>query len=278
MRFAIGAPTVASFAEPDFLVQLAKDAEDSGWDGFFVWDHILYRPPERAAVEPWSIVAAAAAITSRVRIGVMVTALPRRSPSLMAQQVATIDQLSEGRVVFGAGLGSMADEYVAFGEDPNPRVRARKLDEGLDVLRSLWSGKPTSYSGECYRIEAPAMNPLPRQRPRPPIWIAGRWPHRAPFRRAARFDGMMPTHANHLHGSFMSVEEFAPIVEYVTNLRDGDDPFEVVMEGESQGPESLAELADRYAAVGATWWVEKLGWWRGDLETARRRVEAGPPP
>jgi alkanesulfonate monooxygenase SsuD/methylene tetrahydromethanopterin reductase-like flavin-dependent oxidoreductase (luciferase family) len=275
VRFGVGAPNVAAFAEPGFLVELATRAETAGWDGFFVWDHLFYRPPDGAAVEPWSIVAAAAAVTSRIRLGVLMTAVPRRRPSLLAQQLTTIDLLSGGRVVFGAGLGSMPEEYAGFGDDVDLAVRARKLDEALDVMCALWSGERVTHAGEFFTVNGVALRPRPAQRP--PIWIAGRWPNRAPFRRAARYDGVMPTHAAHPHGSFMTPQELQEIVTYVERHRTTGRRIAVVMEGESASARHLADLASSYAGAGLTWWVEKLGWWRGDLDVARRRVDAGPP-
>jgi len=274
LQFAVGVPTVAAFADPGFLVGLAARAEAAGWDGFFVWDHLFYRPPNTAAVEPWSIVAAAAAVTSRVRLGVLMTAVPRRRPALLAQQVATIDRLAGGRVVFGAGLGSMPEEYERLGEDGDLAVRARKLDEALEVIGDLWSGEPVTHHGEFFTVDGVAL--LPRPAERPPVWIAGRWPNRAPFRRAARFDGVMPTHAAYSHGSFMTPAELGEIVGYVADHRPSRGPFAVVMEGETDDARRLDAVAPAYADAGLTWWVEKLGWWRGDLAAAARRVDAGP--
>jgi alkanesulfonate monooxygenase SsuD/methylene tetrahydromethanopterin reductase-like flavin-dependent oxidoreductase (luciferase family) len=274
LKFAVGAPNVAAFANPGYLVELAAKAEEARWDGFFVWDHLFYRSPDRAAVEPWSIIAAAAAVTSRIRLGVLMTAVPRRRPALLAQQVATIDLLSSGRVVFGAGLGSMREEYERFGEDGDLAVRARKLDEALEVLCALWSGESVTHEGEFFMVDDAMLRPPPLQRP--PIWIAGRWPNRAPFRRAARYDGVMPTHATYPHGSFMTPRELREIVTYVEGHRRRRERIAVVMEGESTTAHQLADIAPSYARAGLTWWVEKLGWWRGDLDAARRRVEAGP--
>ena len=139
MNFGVGLPNVGEFADPALLVELAVAAEGAGWDGFFLWDHLLYDDPRAGAVEPWSVIAAVAAVTHRIRIGVLVTAVPRRQPALLAQQVATIDLLSRGRCVFGAGLGSRADEYERFGQDPSLVERGRRLDEALAVIESLWS-------------------------------------------------------------------------------------------------------------------------------------------
>jgi len=277
VRYAVGVPNVASFADPRFLVDLASGAEGAGWDGFFVWDHLTYRDPDRRAVDAWSVIAAVAAVTSHLRLGVLVTALPRRHPAAFAQQAATVDLLSSGRLVVGAGLGSLPTEYSAFGDDPDLWTRGRKLDEALDVVIALWRGEPVRHRGEFFSVDTSGLSPTPVQRPRPPVWIAGRWPNRTPMRRAARYDGLMPTHADHGLDTFMSPDELAEIVRYVGGLRPDRAGFDVVMEGQSDDGDHLSALSVAYEAVGLTWWVEKVGWWRGDRADARRRVEAGPP-
>ena len=276
MKFGVGVPNVGEFAHPRLLVEMAQQAEAAGWDGFFLWDHLLYRPERPGAVEPWSVIAAAAAVTTRIRLGALVTAVPRRQPPLLAQQIATIDQLSNGRIVFGAGLGSMAEEYTCFGQDPSPTQRGRQLDEALSVLQALWSPGPVRHDGAFFTIDDVDLLPKPVQRPHPPIWVAGRWPNKSPFRRAARYDGVMPTHAAYSHESFMRVDELRDIVDYVGHHRAARGTFDVVMEGQSNDAEQLAQLAPSYAAVGLTWWIEKLGWWRGDRDAARARVQRGP--
>jgi alkanesulfonate monooxygenase SsuD/methylene tetrahydromethanopterin reductase-like flavin-dependent oxidoreductase (luciferase family) len=259
------------------LVELAVAAEAAGWDGFFVWDHLLYDDARPGAVEPWSIVAAVAAVTHRIRIGVLVTAVPRRPPALLAQQVATIDLLSRGRCVFGAGLGSRSDEYARFGQDPSLVERGRRLDEALAVIESLWSRGIVRHEGEFFTANDVELFPKPMQEPHPPIWVAGRWPHPAPFRRAARFDGVMPTHVDDGHDSFMSADEMREVVDYVARHRTSERPFDVVMEGMSDDPEDLKQRSTEYGSAGVTWWVEKLGWWRGSPDAAFARVNAGPP-
>lgn len=277
MKFGVGLPNVAEFADPVLLVDLAAETEAAGWDGFFVWDHLLYRPERPGAVDPWSVIAAAAAITTSVRLGVLVTAVPRRRPQLLAQQVATTDLLSAGRLVFGAGLGSLPDEYSRFGDDPSTAVRARQLDEGLAVLEAMWRPGLVQHRGEFFRVDDVELLPKPVQEPHPPIWVAGRWPNKAPFRRAARFDGVMPTHSSYTQGSFMTVEELAEVVDYVQQYRSRTDSFDVVMEGQSTTPDQLEGLVSSYATAGLTWWIEKLGWWRGDAAAALSRIRSGPP-
>lgn len=277
MNFGVGVPNVGVFADPDLLIELAKKAETSGWDGFFLWDHLLYSNPEPGAVEPWSVIGAIAALTVRMRLGVLVTAVPRRQPALLAQQVATIDLISKGRCIFGAGLGSRDDEYARFGEDPDLIQRSKRLDEGLDLIRALWSSDVVRFEGEMFTVDEVDLLPRPAQRPHPPIWVAGRWPNKRPFERAARFDGVMPTHAGHGHESFMSPGELQQIVSFVEDRRSGDRTFDVVMEGMSDGPAHLDQLQADYAEVGLTWWIEKLGWWRGGINAAMERIAAGPP-
>src|ERR671919_3243374 len=167
MRFAVGLPNVKEYADPSLLVDLAVTAESAGWDGVFVWDHLLYREGA-AAVNPWLTMAAIAQATARIRIGVMVTALARRRPWNVAREAAALDILSNGRLMFGAGLGSLDDEFKLFGENATPRVRAEKLDESLEIIAGLWSGRPFTHEGEHFRIDEVRFVPTPLQTPRIP--------------------------------------------------------------------------------------------------------------
>src|SRR5580704_10647569 len=138
---AIGVPNVGTFGDPRVLAELAVAAEEHGWDGFFVWDHIAYRAPVQAVADPWIALAAVAYATSRVRIGPMVTPLPRRRVHKVARETATLDRLSSGRLTLGVGLGSDRNgELEPFGEVTDPRERARLLDDGLKDLARYWSG------------------------------------------------------------------------------------------------------------------------------------------
>jgi probable F420-dependent oxidoreductase len=280
VRFAVGLPNVGSSGDPGLLVELAGEAEAAGWDGFFVWDHLLYHDREEPVADPTVVVAAVASATSSIRLGVLVTALPRRRPQKVAREMASLDVLSRGRVVFGAGLGSMDEEYAAFGEDPDLRSRAGRLDEALDVVTGLWSGEPFSYPGRYHQVDDVVMRPKPVQQPRVPVWIAGRWPARAPFRRAARWDGVMPTHHRYGKGETMPPDELSAALAYVARHRRGGlADFDVALEGRTDGtdPARDMERVRAYEAVGLTWWVEALGWWRGSVEALRARVLEGPP-
>jgi alkanesulfonate monooxygenase SsuD/methylene tetrahydromethanopterin reductase-like flavin-dependent oxidoreductase (luciferase family) len=129
--------------DPAELIQLGVDAEAAGFDGFFLWDHIVFSntgdgPP---ILDPWLLLAVIAARTSRIRLGTMITPVPRRRPWQLARQTATLDVLSEGRVTLGVGIGSPAyGDFGIFGEPAGDRERAERLDEGLDVLAGLWTG------------------------------------------------------------------------------------------------------------------------------------------
>jgi alkanesulfonate monooxygenase SsuD/methylene tetrahydromethanopterin reductase-like flavin-dependent oxidoreductase (luciferase family) len=280
VRFAVGLPNVGDYGDPRVLADLAGRAEAAGWDGIFIWDHLAYRDPELPVADPWIAVAAIATATERVRIGVLVCALARRRPWKVARETASLDVLSGGRLVFGAGLGSLPDEeFAAFGEEPDARIRAERLDEGLEIVTGLWRGEPVSFRGRHYEVETARFTPVPVQRPRIPVWIAGRWPARPPFRRAARWDGVFPTHRDVGHAETMTVDQLAEIVDYTRAHRGDDGPFDVVVEGQTDGrdPDADGERVAAYGDVGLTWWIEKLGWYRGSLEVVRERIELGPP-
>jgi alkanesulfonate monooxygenase SsuD/methylene tetrahydromethanopterin reductase-like flavin-dependent oxidoreductase (luciferase family) len=177
MKRGIFVAPFGDLADVRVLAGLAASAEAGGFDGFFVWDHVRYSPPSLPVADPWIALTAIALATERVRIGPLVTPLARRRPHKLASETATLDRLSGGRLVLGAGLGSdNHGEFRDFGEETDPRERARLLDEGLSSLERYW--------GEFV--------PPPVQQPRIPVWIAARYPNRRPVRRAARWDGLFP--------------------------------------------------------------------------------------
>ncbi|MGP4103353.1 LLM class flavin-dependent oxidoreductase [Nonomuraea sp. KM90] len=256
VHFAVGLPNVGAFGDPQVLVELGVAAEEHGWDGVYVWDHLLYHDRGWPVANPTVVLSALAARTSRIRLGVLMMALPRRRVQTVAKETATLDALSGGRLVFGGGLGSMDAEYADFGEDPDLKVRAAKLDRGLEELTRLWA----------------ELRPAPVQRPRIPIWCPGRWPTRAGFRRAVRWDGAMPTFHDYGQERPVPVAEFARVVDFLAAERGSLDGFDIALEGRAADG-----LVDGYAAAGMTWWVEAMGWWRGGVEDARRTIAAGPP-
>jgi alkanesulfonate monooxygenase SsuD/methylene tetrahydromethanopterin reductase-like flavin-dependent oxidoreductase (luciferase family) len=278
VKYGISVPNFGSYGDVRAVASLARDAEGAGWDGFFVWDHIGGDASFGGGpmCDPWVALTAIALATERIRIGTLITPLPRRRPWVLARQTVTLDRVSGGRLVLGVGLGFPPAEYSTFGEDAGEQVRAAKLDEGLDVLAGLWSGKPFRYDGTHYRIDEIAFQPAPVQLPRIPVWVAGMWPARPPMRRAARWDGVVPMHAD---ATPLTSPELRDIVAYVRKHRTDDAPFDVVIGGESEGdsPFVWKEPHRAYEEAGATWWNESLTDWRAPLEKMRGFVRSGPP-
>jgi alkanesulfonate monooxygenase SsuD/methylene tetrahydromethanopterin reductase-like flavin-dependent oxidoreductase (luciferase family) len=226
---------VAAFgelADPRVLADLAAAAEEHGWDGFFVWDHMAYRAPVRALADPWVSLAAVACATSRVRIGPMVTPLSRRRVHKVARETVTLDLLSSGRLTLGVGLGaSTTGELEPFGEVTDPRERARRLDQGLADLTRYWSGD---------------FEPVPVQQPRIPVWVAGEWPHRRPVQRALRWDGLFPV-------GLPGPEALAELTAEVRQSRPDAGSFDVIVEiPPSDDPQA-------WARAGATWTLTFFG-------------------
>jgi alkanesulfonate monooxygenase SsuD/methylene tetrahydromethanopterin reductase-like flavin-dependent oxidoreductase (luciferase family) len=169
-------------------VACARSAEEAGWDGFFLWDHIFIAHGFPLH-DPWVVLGAVAAATSRIRIGAMVTPLARRRPWKVAKEISTLDHLSAGRVIVGVGLGVPDAEFTAFGESADPQARGAALDEALVVLDGLLRGGQVDHEGPRFQVHA-RLTPGCVQQPRPPIWVAATWPHRRPLTRAARYDGV----------------------------------------------------------------------------------------
>src|SRR5829696_4950674 len=146
MRYGIVMANLGDYADPRVAVRLARAAEAAGWEGFFVWDHLGFVRGVPSG-DPWVILSAVAASTSRLKLGLAVTPLARRRPQVVANALASLDLLSGGRVVFGAGLGGNSEEFAAFGEPGDAKDRAAMLDEGLAVLNGLLSGEPVTHHG-----------------------------------------------------------------------------------------------------------------------------------
>jgi alkanesulfonate monooxygenase SsuD/methylene tetrahydromethanopterin reductase-like flavin-dependent oxidoreductase (luciferase family) len=251
MLAGLSLPIFGELADPRIVASIAADAEAAGWDGVFVWDHLYYSPPVRDVADPWITLAAIATATERVRIGPMVTPLARRRPAKVAKETATLDVLSGGRLTLGAGLGSERHgEFAAFGEDDDPRVRAGLLDDALDFLARAWAGEPVGVGNV-------RLLPTPVQRPRPPVWIAARWPNRAPLRRAARWDGLFP----------VDVPSPDALAEYAGGVGTPD----VIVHGPADAD------ARPWGAAGATWWLTTFSPYDVTAGAVRAAVAAGPP-
>ena len=287
MRFSINIPNFGDFADPRTVATVASAAEQAGWDGLFVWDHVVHDKGKRRGQpfgDPWMLLTAAALATSRLKLGTMVTPVARRRPEQLARQVATLDSLSAGRVIFCAGLGGpVEDEFASFGDTTDPVVLAERLDEGLELLGRYWSGEQVNHDGRHYHVRDVTLLPASVQRPRPPVWIGGFWPHRRPMRRAARWDGAVPLFTTAGHGHAPPVDQVRDLIAYIRKHREGraETPFEIVLGGASpadpaEARETIATLAD----AGATWWDERQlqssdGLYR--QTPVLRRIDMGPP-
>ncbi|HEX6543719.1 MAG TPA: LLM class flavin-dependent oxidoreductase [Ktedonobacterales bacterium] len=275
MRFALNLPAFNMLADARALADLAREAEDAGWDGFFLWDHLQTEPGVPVA-DPWVALTAIAMRTERIRFGALVTPLARRRPWKLARETATIDRLSRGRLIVGVGIGGdWWGEYSAFGEPSDDKTHAAMLDEGLAVVTGLWSGEPFTYEGVHYTVRNAQFLPTPAQTPRIPIWVAGVWPHKAPLRRAAQWDGLCPIHWD---GRPIQPDEIRELLAYVSQYRSTGEPFDVAVAayvGNDDPVEAQARLR-RYAEAGVTWWQEAF-LPTDTLDMVRKRIHQGPP-
>jgi alkanesulfonate monooxygenase SsuD/methylene tetrahydromethanopterin reductase-like flavin-dependent oxidoreductase (luciferase family) len=267
---------VLPFCQPSEVLAAAVLAEEAGWDGLFVWEGLY-------GWDAWVSLAAAAARTSRIRLGTMLTPLSRRKPWELAGQALSVDHLSGGRLTLSLGLGAPETGFAAFGEETDRKVRAELLDEGLDIVTGLWGGQPFSYQGKHYRIEPNDFMPTPPpvQQPRIPIWVVGAWPRPKSMARVLRYDGILPN----VFGpdgkpKNAGPEEIRQIAAWVGERR--SDPFDIVVEGETPGTDRKADFEQvaQWAEAGATWWIE--GMWSAQgapdgVERVSARLRAGPP-
>jgi alkanesulfonate monooxygenase SsuD/methylene tetrahydromethanopterin reductase-like flavin-dependent oxidoreductase (luciferase family) len=277
MRYGVYLSSVGEYSNAALLARLAHEAEESGWDGVFIWDHI---GQPYAAADPWVALAAMAENTKLVKLGPIITPVARRRPWKLARETVTLDHLSNGRLILGVGLGWGSEEFEAFGEQSDPRIRAEKLDEGLDILTGLWRGKTFSYSGKHYQVKDVCFLPQPVQKPRIPIWACGAWPDKkAPFRRAARWDGVVAINGS---GEDRPIrpDEVSAIRAYIEKYRTNSDPFDVavILWSEGEGMQEERQEIARYKEAGVTWWLEDLSLERfTSLQEARERLHKGPP-
>jgi alkanesulfonate monooxygenase SsuD/methylene tetrahydromethanopterin reductase-like flavin-dependent oxidoreductase (luciferase family) len=192
MQYALTLPNGGVCSNPRTLAEFASLAEQAGWEAVFLEDYIIWQGhSEQPTYDPWVSLAAMAMRTSTLRLGTMVTALPRRRPWKVAREAISLDHLSSGRVILGIGLGdsSVDTSFSHFGEETDLKKRAMMLDEALQVLAGLMTGQPFSFEGQFYHLKEITLLPSPVQKPRIPIWIGGIWPRKGPLQRALRWDG-----------------------------------------------------------------------------------------
>ena len=277
MRYGIEVVTLGELSHPSAVMRLAQAAEAAGWDGLFVWDHLAFTWGVPSG-DPWVILSAVAACTSRLELGTSVAALPRYRPQVLAQMLVSLDELSAGRVIFGAGLGGVPEEFSAFGETGDAKVRAAKLEESLEIINRLWSGEAVTYQGLHYQIDGVSLGHGPVRQPRIPIWIGG--DSRPALRRAARWDGWVIGGIDETGKVVRTPEQMKESIDLIRQHRSGygiqDQPFDVAITGITTSPEEN-ELPRAYESVGVTWWLESVYGLRGSLEDNLARIEPGPP-
>lgn len=281
MKFGLYLPNFGPYGNARALAELAASAEEAGWDGFFIWDHIVRYWPVDVA-DTWVALSAIAMRTNHVKLGPMVTPLARRRPWKVAREAASLDQLSNGRLVLGVGLGSSGGsevEWGHFGEELDLKKRAGMLDESLAIINGLWSGEPFAFEGQHYHVKESQFLPRPQQSPRIPVWVAGNWPHKAPFRRMARWDGMIPQVSA---GSENDIHDLQDAIQFAKNLRSTNLPFDVAY---SVSPARAGTHAGEYEQIGVTWLLVQLypthfgsGWQAAwPLPAMQAYIFAGPP-
>lgn len=287
MKFLINVPPFGEYANPHKLAEAARTAEEAGWDGFFVWDHIVFDPTFHPIVDPWVGLSAIALSTTRIRLGTLLTPIPRRRPWKLARETVSLDHLANGRFTLGVGLGDPVQwDYGWFHEEQDAKIRAKKLDEGLEVLTGLWTGEKFSYSGEQFKLDEVIFQPRPVQQPRIPIWVGGGWNVRAPQRRAAQWDGYAPLKM----GEMLTLDEWRDMMAYINQHRTVTTPFDWIHSGNTPGDDltKAAEMVRPYADIGITWWCEPIDPWRYGwsweealkpevFEQMNERIRQGPP-
>jgi F420-dependent oxidoreductase-like protein len=174
LRFGLRLPQEgADFSE---LRDIAQAAEQLGYHSLWLYDHFYHFPfyDNVRILEPWTLMSVLAGATQTIRLGTMVLCNGYRPPALLAKMAATLDVLSGGRLEMGYGAGWHAEEFAAYGYDfPPVATRIRQMEEGLTVMKRLWSEERASFSGKFYQVHDAICEPKPVQQPHPPITIGG---------------------------------------------------------------------------------------------------------
>jgi hypothetical protein len=253
-------------------------AEQAGWDGVFVWEAAY-------GVDAWSLLAAIAARTSHVRLGTMLTPLPWRRPWKVASQVVTLDQLSGGRAILAVGVGATSTDLPSTGEVTDLRERAERLDEGIDLIRTLWEGG-SAYAGRHYRYEAERNDLVSAAQPvqgRIPIWVVAVWPRPRSLRRVLRCDGVIPQYRAEGQEDYLgSPQDLRDLLAWLSEHGAAAD-LDVIADGETPADDRGAAAARvaAWADAGCTWWLETRWGMTGEqadqMQQVRERLAAGPP-
>ena len=274
MKFGIYAPNFGNtFGNPKLITKLAIEAEKSGWDGFFLWDHIVNTEGFPDTVDPFIALTSVAENTEKIHIGTTVTPLTRRRPWKLARETVTLDILSEGRLILGVGLGGPS-EFSLMNEETDLRILAKMADEHLEILNGLWSGEDFSYAGIYYKIDEVKFLPRPVQKPRIKIWGAGTWPKKGPFRRAAKLDGVIPLSVDYRNP--LTPDDYRNMIEYMENHGLGY-PYDIVeISFDAVKSDDKKKAIQDFQDAGVNWWLELVSDWNGSLEKIKDIIMQGP--
>jgi len=275
MKFGIVLPKGDARVAADF----ARQAEQSGWDGFFVWEPVW-------GIDAWISLTAATMVTERIKLGTMLSPLSRMRPWKIASETTTLDNLSKGRVILSVGLGAVDTGFEDFGEITDRKTRAELLDESLEIMTNLWTGKPFRYIGKHYQVEINEKTfqppPSPIQKPRIPIWVVGAWPSTKSINRVLDYDGLLPAVLGvdgKVRLEMITPSEINEMKKFIYASREQTTPFDIIMEGQTPGdnPEKAGAIVSSYRDVGVTWWIEAL-WGIEESGEVLTRIKQGPPP
>jgi alkanesulfonate monooxygenase SsuD/methylene tetrahydromethanopterin reductase-like flavin-dependent oxidoreductase (luciferase family) len=260
MKFAIYASNVGGLADVRRLAELASGAEETGFDGFFISDWMLPSASSKggstAVADVQVALSAIALATSRIRFGAMVSPLPRRRPVKFAREALSLDRLSDGRLVIGAGSGHEVEtEFGQLGEPTDARARADRLDEMLQVLDGLLRGDEVSFAGEHITVRRTRLADPRSQKPRIPFWLGALPDRPRTLRRAARWEGLFALRSDF---SLMSPADVARMRDYVLANRDTSEPFDIAVAARfpDNAPDPEPEIIADYERAGATWWLQ----------------------
>lgn len=275
MNFGIYIPNGGDFADPKDVAELARAAERSGWDGFFIWDHLLLGPEGTVpAADVWVELAAVAVATEHIKIGPLIVPLARRRVQVVAKQVVTLDRLSNGRLILGAGLGVECD-FARFGESTNLRTRGSALDDSLGILKTWWAGGEVLFDRGADGVR---LVPGPKSPAGIPVWVGGSLPERSsrPLKRAVREAGFFPVGPNYSPTNPVRSQEYAQLSKRLDMARQEgklSPEFDLVVAARSGDG---VEAPETYASSGVTWWLESFDSAPGELEAAHETVAEGP--
>ena len=282
MKYGLLFANFGIYGDVHLLADLAQQAEEAGWSGVFLMDTLCFE--DGPTCDPWIALAAMAMRTRRIALGLQVAALSRRRPWKLVREAVTLDHLSGGRLILGVGAGTAYDRgFAAFGEEMDAKKRAAMLDESLEILPGLWSGKPFSFQGEHYHIDPITFLPPPVQTPGIPLWIGGMelgkgLLGKGLIERAARFDGVVsfPTDGTYAK---LTPEKIHQLKRLLDQQRTDSRPFDIIAGGpafKAVHNQRARTRLQAYAEAGATWFMEFI-WGVRNLKSVRTSIQQGPP-